>query len=695
MYEQEQDTLLQDIFKSIDKREGAIVLKGPGGAGKSTLITRTTTHLRRKGYEFIVVRGSTTVEEILEAIAIKAVILGLGYAEKIFDAFDDPEGKLTWYLDQFLLKQKVAIIFDHFEENQDEEKAGEFKQERLKKFLWFFRDCLKHHETFLFFSTRYPLPGFDFPGMTKIIPGLSALEFQEMLLKSKTLKQLDEKSLETMKETERKKYHKTAAKYFETIPEGEGKSYLHYRLEARRHYLRARQWNKAAELTIDLSPYLMVRGYLNSAMELLRELEMKKLSEKNRAEIHSCIGNIHKEYKEHEKALARYTAALEIARKINDLKRTAGYVFQIGNIFLAKGDWDFALIKYRQALEISDKIGDNKGTADSLHQMGIIYQFQGDYDAALNNVRRSLEIKKKIGDTEGIAKSLRQIGMFYYYKRDYDAALARFQEAKEEYGKIAHFKGVKGVASAWHWIGMIYQAKGDDDAALDNFQKSNKEFEKIADFRDMGYNFHHIGMIYNDKGDYDAALTNYRKSMEINEKTGNIQGLADNMARMGTLYCRQDKYDTALEYFLRAFMHFTKIGAPNANPVREDIARVRGYLSEERFNSILQEFNFSPDFFDNGEDREQEQFVEFLAALTRNAAAAREKSSEKKEQLSARLNQFIERLSDTPEGRDLKSYFQLLLAVVNGKDYREYLEEISEELKELFEEMKSKSISEN
>ena len=130
-------------------------------------------YLRKKGYEFIMVRGSTTVEQILEAISIKAGILGLDYAEKIFDSFDDPEGKMTWYLEQFLLKQKVVIIFDPFEENQDEKKAGAFKQERLKKFLWFSRDRLKLHESFLLFSTRYMLPGFDSPGMTRNIPGFS------------------------------------------------------------------------------------------------------------------------------------------------------------------------------------------------------------------------------------------------------------------------------------------------------------------------------------------------------------------------------------------------------------------------------------------------------------------------------------------------------------------------------------------
>lgn len=664
----------RDIFNSIDKREGAIVLKGPCGKGKSTLVTQTAAQLSRNGYEFIVVRGSTTVEEILEAISIKAVILGLDYAEKIFDSFDEPEGKLAWYLDHFLLKQKVAIIFDHFEENQDDENAGEFKQERLKKFLWFFRDRLKHYESFLFFSTQYTLPGFDSPGMTKNIREFSALEI--------------------MKKTERKKYHQTAVKYFDASPEEEGKLYLHFRLEARRHYLRARQWNKAAEITIDLCPYLMDRGYLVCAVELLRELEMKKLSEKNKAEIHSCLGSIHMEFNEYEKALARYTAAMEIAKNINDLKCTAKYMCQIGNIYYRKGACDYAFRQYRQALEISDKIGDNNGIAYSLQQTGVIYQLRGDYDAALDNFKKSLEIKEKIGDTLGSAKNMFQIGMLYYDKRDYEMSLAAFRESKEEYGKIAQFRGVKGVASTLHWLGMVYQARGDCDAALDNFRKANEELEKIADFRDMCYNFYRIGLIYNEKDDYDAALKNLEKAKEVFEKVGATRNVASILHEIGNIHQKREDYETALEYFLQSFLHFTKIGDPDANLVREDISRIREKLPEEHFNSILQEFKVPADFLANEDGREQEQFVEFLATLTRDAAAAREKSSEEKEQLSAQLNQLIDKLSDTSEGRDLKSYFRLLLAVVKGEDYQKHLEEISEGLKELFEEVNVINIKE-
>lgn len=107
------------------------------------------------------------------------------------------KAKLGWFLDNFLLKQKLVIIFDNFEENQDEKKR-DFHKKRLKKFLWFFRDALKNKETFLFFSTRYSMPGFAEPEMTKDIPKFSPVEFRKMLHSSKALKRMDSKSIKNL-----------------------------------------------------------------------------------------------------------------------------------------------------------------------------------------------------------------------------------------------------------------------------------------------------------------------------------------------------------------------------------------------------------------------------------------------------------------------------------------------------------------
>jgi len=186
--------VLRDIHGRIEDQKGAVVLKGPGGIGKSTLTTRMAANLKGKSYDFIVIQGETSPEQILDAISKKAVYNGLKDAESIYAASVDVKKKLNWYLNHFLLKGKFLIIFDNFEENQREE-TGDFGSMRLKEFLVFFKEALKGKETFLFFSTRYWLPGFDEPGMILEISELKANEFHKLLQNTAALKRLDLQSI--------------------------------------------------------------------------------------------------------------------------------------------------------------------------------------------------------------------------------------------------------------------------------------------------------------------------------------------------------------------------------------------------------------------------------------------------------------------------------------------------------------------
>ena len=294
-----------------------------------------------------------------------------------------------------------------------------------------------------------------------------------------------------------------------------------------------------------------------------------------------------------------------------------------------------------------------------------------------------MEIKEKIGDIKGVSTSLHQIGMIYQDKGDYDAALKQYQKAKEVFEKIGD---IKGVSSSLHNIGMIYQYKGDYDAALKQYQKAKEVFEKIGDIKGVSYSLHQIGIIYQDKGDYDAALKQYRKSMEIKEKIGDIAGAALSMAQIGTLYFKQNQFESALKLFIQAFLVFTKIGSPFANFARDYIIKIKEKLPREQFNAILKEFNLTTEVFDKVEEEEQNEFMESLASITKDAISTAGKSSEEKKKLADQLNQFIEKLPDAPEVEGLKNYFQLLLAVVNNEDYQPYLEKVPEELKKLFEE---------
>jgi tetratricopeptide (TPR) repeat protein len=603
--------VLRDIFRSIENKPGAVVLKGPGGIGKSTLTTRTAANLRRKGYDFIVARGETTIEQILEIISRKAAASGVKDAEKVYAANADPNEKLNWYLDRFLLKQKLVIIFDNFEENQDEAKAGEFKGERLKKFLWFFRDSLKHHETFLFFSTRYTLPGFDSPDMTKNIPEFTTVEFRKMLLNSQSLKHLGSKSvknliediggnpraLELLDKIAYKKYREqefTWEQLKDLIPElrqriikkrGKGDDFTPLFLNTLLGYLCETQRRLLDILSIYRHPVPGEAAAVQNVgiedddctkLEDLSLLEGIALEDKNLYYVHRLTAQYllqqmkASERKKYHKEAAGYFAALhdeEGKVYLKDLIEARWH-------YLQAGEWDkaaeitFELEDYlslrgypQWAMELLQELEldllNETNKIVTYGQIGSLYQDFGEYDKALDFHNRAYEISQKYNDQKNSATALHQFGNIYYLKGDYDEALKQYQKSMEIKEKIGD---IKGVSYSLHQIGMIYQDKGDYDAALKQYHKSLEMKEKIGDIKGVSSSLHQIGMIYQDKGDYDAALKQYHKSLEILEKIGDIKGLSDSLHQIGMIYQYKGDYDAALNEYQKSLEIREKIG---------------------------------------------------------------------------------------------------------------------------------------
>jgi tetratricopeptide (TPR) repeat protein len=644
--------VLREIYGMIEDGVGAVVLKGPGGIGKSTLTTRVAANLRRQRYGFIVIRGETSMEEILEKLSEAASSKGIKEVKRAMAINKKPLEKLSWLLENFLLKHKIVIIFDNFEMNQ-EEKSGDFlkSKKRLKRFLWKFREWLENKRSVLLFSTRYRLPGFDTPGMQKDIPEFSEVEFRKMMLNSSALKQLDGKSVkvliqevggnpralelldkiaykefwqrgfswqqlkklmpelerriinstgpgddftplfldrltgylsneqfkalnifsifhnpvpeevlaadkvsfnredrdkltdlsllewseaegkdlyyvhrmtarylaEKMKEKDIKRYqryHSHAAQYLDSIVDKEGNIELENVIESRWHYLRANKWKRVAELTFELEEYLSPRGSHEWAMELLLELDLKKLKDKPRSLAHRRIGILYDNYfNQYHKAMTCYKKALEISRKIEDVKNEAGTLHQIGNNYYLRGRYDKALRNYQQSLDIREKINDKKGIAGSLHQIAMIHQVKNDYDTALDKYKQSLAIRRKSKDKKGIAESLYQIGMIYHYK----------------------------------------------------------------------------------KKDLKKALNKYEEAVKIFQESSDIVNTAIIMYQMGLLYIQLDQYEVALENLCQAHQGFGTLISSRIDESKEVILYIRQRLSKEKFEKILMKYGLSAD----------------------------------------------------------------------------------------------------
>ncbi|HLP47403.1 MAG TPA: tetratricopeptide repeat protein [Candidatus Kapabacteria bacterium] len=553
--------LLRDIFNTIDNKQGAVVLKGPGGIGKSTLTTRIAANLLRDGYEFIIIRGDASEVKILEAISNKAAELGVEGAKEVYAANAEPVQKLGWFVENFLGPRRVMIIFDNFEENQDEGR-GDFGsgKESLKDFLWCFKDFLKNKESFLFFSTRYALPGFEGPDMTKNIPEFTVVEFRKMLWNGKALKRLDGKSIETLQ-------HEIggnprALELLDRIAhiKFNRRNFSWEELEKLIPGLRRRIIDERSAGD-DFTPLFLSKliEYLTPAQRLI--MEVLSIYRNPVMEEAMTVQGAETEWEDHIRL-----SDLSLLECIQEEDGHLYYVHRLTAQYILDAMETGVRNKYHlQAGQYFEGIQDEEGGGYVEYYIESRWHYlqAGEWD-------RGAKITFSL---EGY------LTLHGFPQRSMELLMELDIKKLNEMNQLVTFGR----------IGTLYQGFGEYDKSIDFYQKASEIAQNNKNPKNEAAALHQIGMIYQDKGDYDAALTQYQKSLEINEKIGDIKGMAISMGQMGNLYFNQNQFETAMKLFCRAFVIFTKIGAPYANQAKNDIARCREKMPEEQFMAILKE----------------------------------------------------------------------------------------------------------
>ena len=666
----------------------------------------------------------------------------------------DLRKRILWFVENFLEKEKIALVFEDFESNLNLD--GKFKSERLREFLVYLKDSLKEKEAFMFFTTEMDIPGFESISM----PAFTKTEFKKFLTCLETLNQLNQKSKETLifdmgsnpralqmlnhiasqefgekkfqwdalkkkipnlaerilykeneeadfspllleklmetltasqqsllkglsifdraigksalealqlkisnkdrkklielsllfysekhdlyrihrltarfmlgklSEVEKKQLHLWAADYFKALREDKPERDIENEVSIRRHYLEAEEWDRAADISLELDQYLVSSGYPQLSFDLLLEIENKDFSRENRIRIfmrlgifhllfgqfdqviernkkliplleetgeresiahcHRQIGTAYDQKRKYDDALDAYDRSRELFVELNQIPAAVFNCLEMGKIQHKRAKYDEAVNRFREALELAGKVNDPVGIAESLFQLGRMSEERGELDDALDYYRQSQQVKEKIGNEKEIASGLHQIGNVLFLKGLYEEALGNYQRSLALNEKN---NDLKSAGYSLGQLGMIYHRKGEKDEALKLYQKSLDLFEKVEDERGIASGLHQVGRIYQEQGKSDEALDHYKRSLEIREKNSDMPGMALCYGQLGLLYLEREEFEESMRSSTKSFLIFSRMNAPGAELARKNMLKVRDKLSREKFEEILHEFN--------------------------------------------------------------------------------------------------------
>ncbi len=509
--------IIREVFRKIREGNPAISLKGPGGIGKSTLTSRVMADLLREGYDFIEFQGSIEPSGIIEGLVKKAAGSGEKYKnlEGIINNAGEPGDKVRALVENYLSKEKIVIIFDNFEDNQDQEKKDYINKE-MCPFLKTLKHCLQNRESFIFFTTRYELPGVVTDPIN--VPEFTPSEISKRFYYGEALSRLDEKSAEIVEYTVAKNpraidilnillkkrfktgkitqdkikiYTKKLKEYLRKGKHPEEIDFSPFILEDLLDLLSREQlkflkaaaiYRKPVEETAFEKQNILVNDEIFEQLENLSLIETVQTENTLFIYVHrltsTFLENVYntEEKKNFHANAARYFKNIKRENNQGYLEyfieseyhyKQAGLYNEAFEIMYSVQDYLLTHGYTSEAKKMVEEFFDYSLTYQNraylLHSYGILLQSLGRYEDALKKYLESLEIKKQIGDVAGEAKSLHQVGRIYEYKGDYDQALEKYLESLEIAKRIGD---VAGEAASLHQVGMIYENKGDYDQAL-------------------------------------------------------------------------------------------------------------------------------------------------------------------------------------------------------------------------------------
>jgi tetratricopeptide (TPR) repeat protein len=590
--------LLKEINDTIENKETAILLKGPEGVGKTTIIKRITTRLKKKKFTPLYIRGTTSPEAVLQEIAQKAAENNYHEAAELFTAQIEYKEKLEKVLENYVFKTNLLLMFDDFDQNQTAE--GHFKNERLKELLTYLKDTLKEKETgsLLLLTSQQNIENFT----TIEVPPLAQNEFLEMIPDSTALHRMDKKSLKQlyfdiggyprailMIDQIAKRIFESGnidwAKLKERIPklderirykESETADFTYLLIEP----LVERMSRKQSRLLDAMSIY---RGKISTSQLSVQQLEfkpndLKKLEQSHlvtplgsgQYEIPAVVArNRQSRMEEPEKRQYHLTAAENLrslskngTQKIEPNHHETLWHYQEAGEYNTAASIIFEMDQYychigfpQYAFDLLTGIEKHAGEMSESNRLKLhnrlttMYSIFGKLDDALKQNEAALIINEATDNKEGIAVNQGQMGLLYEARGKLDDALKHYKmsltAAEETNNNDAVLQRLEKIGAIEKQLGHYDNAEKEYRRALEiNKEKNNQKA--------IASNLEQLGRIHDEQGKFDDALEFYRQSLEIKEKIVDPQGCADILHQVGNVNYFRGNIDEALTYYLKS-----------------------------------------------------------------------------------------------------------------------------------------------
>jgi len=357
---------------------------------------------------------------------------------------------------------------------------------------------------------------------------------------------------------------------------------------------------------------------LNAQTDSLKKLLTQKIVDTTRFNV---LFELSQTYRDSGEIGMQYIhQALELAKKMDNIKLVGSAYHKIGYFQYCKGDYQLAVDSYKKALLVLDPKVHKKQHADVDNDLGLVYKSIGNYDLALSFFIAALDEYSKANYSMGVAMVNNNIGQIYYFQNNFKLAISYF----EKYASFARRSGnATSLAGAENNLGGAYSEMGNLAKALFHYQFAFHLYDSLGSRFGVAILNDNIATILYKMGDFKLALAKHLYSYRLFREFGMKEQMIYSGNNIGLDYMGLGKYQLAEKSMKEALSLAIEIGHNEAQEgLYESLSLL--YQKTKRYSQALDAYKSYTSIKDSISGKETQK--EIAEIQTKYEAAKKEQA---------------------------------------------------------------------
>lgn len=277
----------------------------------------------------------------------------------------------------------------------------------------------------------------------------------------------------------------------------------------------------ASDLAAMALAYMQLGRYDSSGTVLEKAFQLKNDDGVVLSRLWLYSGNRHSYLGRHDKALADYRQAAEVADRVRHRTGYADAMVGMGTVYHNQGQFQLALDMYRKALELHESSRATRSMAKDLTNIGLIYLTVNDLEEAEKHIQQAIRIEKGIGDRFGLASDLAVLASIAWQKNNLAKAESYLREALEIRRGVGDVRGESNdliQLAAIQLNRKESRERTNDEDVLATIQQAIEKKKLLQDRYGQVTTLSYAGQYYRLQGDYARSVSYMKEASTLAEQ---------------------------------------------------------------------------------------------------------------------------------------------------------------------------------